>query len=204
MASNARSVALSALLQVANDDAYLNLVLPKKIENARLQTSDAAFATELAYGTARSQGFYDFVIEKVSGRSVEEIDVDVLVLLRLSAHQLLSLETPAHAAIFEMVEIAKKELRQSVAGFVNATLRRISEKSLFEWHQILDAEGLSEDEFLSIRYSHPIWVTRALKLALQSEGSATDLEEALASDNLNPKVDLVPVSYTHLRAHETG
>lgn len=191
MASNARSVALSALLQVANDDAYLNLVLPKKIENARLQTSDAAFATELAYGTARSQGFYDFVIEKVSGRSVEEIDVDVLVLLRLSAHQLLSLETPAHAAIFEMVEIAKKELRQSVAGFVNATLRRISEKSLFEWHQIFDAEGLSEDEFLSIRYSHPIWVTRALKLALQSEGSATDLEEALASDNLNPKVDLV-------------
>ncbi|MEY4553804.1 MAG: hypothetical protein RL197_231 [Actinomycetota bacterium] len=189
--SKAREVALAALLSVEESDAYLNLVLPKRISEAKLSSPDAAFATELAYGTSRNQGFYDFVIEKVTARSVTEIESGVLCTARLGVHQLLVLETPAHAAIFETVELVKRKVKQSAGGFINAALRRVSEKSFDEWIAVLERENLSVEQFLSIRYSHPIWVTRALRLALQSEGAGEETEEALNADNLNPKVHLV-------------
>ena len=189
--NNARSVALHALISVEKTDAYLNLILPKKIAERRLDTADAAFATELAYGTARNQGFYDFVIAHATARTVEQIDRDVLCALRLGAHQLLVLDTPAHAAIFEMVETVKRELKQSAAGFTNAALRRVGERSLEDWLTVLDKENLPTDEDLSIRYSHPLWVTRALRLALESDGAGSEIQETLNADNVNPKVNLV-------------
>ena len=189
--TSAREVAYDALIAVELQDAYLNLVLPKLLTKAKLANADAAFATELSYGTARWQGFYDWVIERATGREASAIDLDALVMIRLGAHQLLELGTPAHAAIFEMVNLTKKRLKASVSGFVNAALRRISEKPKESWIEILEDSDLSDDEFLSVRYSHPLWVTRSLKLALQAEGAVTELEASLAADNHAPKVNLV-------------
>lgn len=189
--SNAREVAFEALISVERQDSYLNLVLPKFLQKAQLSAPDAAFATELTYGTARWQGFYDWIIEKATGRSTDEIDVDALIVMRLGAHQLLELETPAHAAIFETVNLTKKRLKASVVGFVNACLRRISERTRDEWIGRLEKSELPSDEELSIEHSHPLWVTRALKQALQAEGAQSELADALASDNLAPKVHLV-------------
>jgi len=188
---NAREVAFEALNAVEANDAYLNLVLPRLLKKVELSSADSAFATELAYGTARWQGFYDWVIERASGRSVQEIDADALVIIRIGAHQLLELKTPAHAAIYEMVDLTKKRLKASVSGFVNAALRRISERSKIEWIRILEEADLSEDEFLSIKYSHPFWVTKSLKQALRAEDKVAELEDSLASDNVPPKVSLV-------------
>lgn len=192
--SNARKVALRSLIAVGETDAYLNLVLPKRILEAKLSTSDAAFATELAYGTSRNQGFYDFVIEHCSGRKAKEIDEDVLCALRMGVHQLLVLETPTHAGIFESVELVKRELRISAAGFCNAVLRKVSENDLDGWLKKLDEESMPRDEYLSVRFSHPIWVTRAIRLALESDGADDELPEALNADNINPKVHLVCLS----------
>lgn len=189
--SNSREVAYDALLAVEREDAYLNLVLPKKLAKARLSNVDAAFATELAYGTSRWQGLYDWIIEDATGREVGHIDADALIVIRLGAHQLLELNTPAHAAIFEMVNLAKKRLKASVVGFINAALRRISERSRKTWIERLHDSGLSAEAINSIEFSHPLWVTRALKLALQSEGAANELVAALISDNDAPKVNLV-------------
>ena len=189
--SNAREVAFEALISVERHDSYLNLVLPKLLQKAVLSAPDAAFATELTYGTSRWQGLYDWIIEQATGRSINEIDADALVVLRLGAHQLLELDTPPHAAIFETVNLAKKRLKASVVGFANACLRRISERSRSEWIERLRGSDLSKDEEISIENSHPLWVTRALKQALQSEGAQSELTEALASDNFAPKVHLV-------------
>lgn len=189
--NSSREVAYDSLLAVEKQDAYLNLVLPKALAKARLSNVDAAFATELAYGTARWQGFYDWVIEEATGRETSYIDVDALVIIRIGAHQLLELSTPAHAAIFEMVNLGKKRLKASVIGFINAALRRISERNRKEWIGKLHNSGLNNEAILSIEFSHPLWVTRALKLALQSEGASDELISTLISDNEAPKVSLV-------------
>ncbi len=189
--TNSREVAYDALLSVERQDAYLNLVLPKALAKARLSNVDAAFATELSYGTSRWQGLYDWIIEEATGREVANIDPDALIVIRLGAHQLIELNTPAHAAIFEMVALAKKRLKASVIGFINAALRRVSERSRKEWIERLHSSGLTSEAIMSIEFSHPLWVTRALKLALQSEGSSDELVAALLSDNEAPKVNLV-------------
>lgn len=189
--SNSREVAYDALLAVERQDAYLNLVLPKALAKARLSNVDAAFATELAYGTSRWQGLYDWIIEDATGREIAYIDSDALIVIRLGAHQLLELNTPAHAAIFEMVNLAKKRLKASVVGFINAALRRISERPRKVWIERLHVSGLTPEAINSIEFSHPLWVTRALKLALQSENAGDELVAALISDNDAPKVNLV-------------
>ena len=189
--SSARRIAFEALKTVSERDAYLNLVLPRLLADARLEQSDAGFATELSYGSARMQGFYDWVISLVANREIDEVDPEALIVLRIGAHQLLTLGTPAHAAIFETVDLAKQVCNPGATGFINAALRRISEKSLSQWQARLERENLSEEQLISVMQSHPLWVTRAIKLALSSEGASAELNEALIADNESPKVHLV-------------
>jgi len=113
-------------MAVRETDAYANLLLPVKLERARLNPQDAALATELTYGTLRQQGYYDAVIELAAGRSTDEIDSPILDVLRLGTHQLLSMRVAQHAAVDEAVSLAKEVGSRSATGFVNGVLRTIT------------------------------------------------------------------------------
>ena len=91
---------------VRESDAYANLLLPVRIDRAKLSPSDAALATELTYGTLRMRGYYDRVITLAAGRDVDKIDPPILDVLRLGTHQLLSTRVAAHAAVNESVALA--------------------------------------------------------------------------------------------------
>ena len=188
---SARGVAYDLLLSVATQDSYANLLLPKLINEANLDTRDAGFATEMAFGSIRNQIFYHAIAAKCSGRDVSEIDIDVLTLIQLGAHQLLGMRVPSHAALSETVELAKKVLRPSLIGFVNGVLRRVSEKTRDEWLQILLKGVSSQVEEFSIRYSHPEWVVRALLDSLRLDGREGELEQLLIVNNQAPLVNLV-------------
>src|SRR5690606_11896444 len=54
-ADPARDTAYTVLRSVHEDGAYANLELPRALRRARLRGRDAAFATELTYGTLRMQ-----------------------------------------------------------------------------------------------------------------------------------------------------
>ena len=51
-----RDVVFSVLRAVTVDEAFGNLVLPKALREAGIKGRDAAFATELTYGTLRARG----------------------------------------------------------------------------------------------------------------------------------------------------
>ncbi|GAA3021192.1 transcription antitermination factor NusB [Microbacterium dextranolyticum] len=171
-------------------DAYANLLLPREIARARLTGADAALATELTYGTLRRQGTYDAIIADAAGRAVDAIDPDVLDALRLGVHQLVSMRTPSHAAVNETVRQVRQASGRAASGFANAVLRRVSERTTDEWLDRLDAAARSEDERLGVRFAHPVWVIRAFRRALASEGRADELEALLSSDNASPVVTL--------------
>ena len=61
----ARRTAFDALRAVDERDAYANLVLPPLLRERGLDGRDAAFATELVYGTLRVRGTYDAVLARV-------------------------------------------------------------------------------------------------------------------------------------------
>ncbi|MFF2495236.1 RsmB/NOP family class I SAM-dependent RNA methyltransferase [Agromyces sp. NPDC058064] len=184
-----RIVAYEVLEAVRTDEAYANLLLPKRIERSKLSEADAALATELTYGTLRMQGFYDAVIELAAGRPADRIDPPVLDLLRLGAHQLLSTRVPTHAAVNEQVVLAKR-IAPAASGFVNGVLRTVSRSSLESWREELAAELPNDDARLAVLASHPEWVVRAFRSALVKEGRGEELEALLDADNVAPRVNL--------------
>ncbi|MCU1513653.1 MAG: methyltransferase [Microbacteriaceae bacterium] len=178
-------------MAVRETDAYANLLLPVKLERARLGAQDAALATELTYGTLRQQGYYDAVIELAARRPVVEIDEAILDVLRLGAHQLLSMRVAQHAAVDEAVSMAKEVGSRSASGFVNGVLRTITRSSPDEWHDRVMAEPRNDDERLATEHSHPVWIVRAFRAALAAEGREHELEDLLVADNFAPRVSLV-------------
>ena len=188
---NARRVAWRVLRDVDENDAYANLVTPLALREARLSRSDAGFVTELVYGTLRMQGLYDAVIASAAGRGVDQIDAAVLDVLRLGAHQWLHLHTPAHAAVSESVNLAKGVQLARSAGFVNAVMRRITERESDEWIDKVAPASLSTSERLAVTYSHPSWIVDDLTRALDERGHAGEIEALLSADNTAATVSLV-------------
>ena len=186
-----RQVALRALRAVDEQDAYANLALPRLLREARLSGRDAAFTTELTYGTLRGRLTYDTVLAACSARPIAEIDPPLLDALRLGAHQLLAMRVPSHAAVAATVDLVRAEIGQGAAGFANAVLRRVAEHDLETWLGLVVPEDAAEDTALAIRHSHPEWIVRALRDALRHHGrDVTELAELLVADNTAAAVTL--------------
>ncbi|WP_082518563.1 MULTISPECIES: RsmB/NOP family class I SAM-dependent RNA methyltransferase [unclassified Rhodococcus (in: high G+C Gram-positive bacteria)] len=186
----ARIAARDVLRAVRERDAYANLVLPGLLRDRKLDERDAALATELAYGSARAQGILDAVIEHAASRPVSDIDGRLLDVLRLGAYQLLRTRVAPHAAVATSVDIVRSEAGQGQAGFVNAVLRRVSERTSEEWIELLapsaDRDPVAHSAF---RHAHPTWIAQAFNDALGAD--AGELDDALAADDARPLVHLV-------------
>lgn len=184
-------MALELLNKVTFEDSYANLVMPNLLEEAKLNTRDSALAQELAFSTIRWQLTYNFVLNQVSSRPVDEIDAVVLNALRMGCHQLLKMRIPPHAAINETVNLIRSVVGEKAVGFANGVLRRVSEKTFDQWIDLAEDKAASNIEFLSIQYSHPQWIVRALSQALTSDGLGNDIEQLLATNNHPAFVNLV-------------
>lgn len=186
-----RQIAFELLRRVQDDDSYANLLLPTLLAEAKVDSRDAGFIQELSFGALRNKILYERIIEIASSRKIASIDSDVLIVLLIGAHQLLRMRVPTHAAINETVNLAKLKTNKSSVGFVNAVLRRVSEASVEDWIKRVTAKSESTDDKLSVVYSHPTWITKSLKAALESRGLGDSLEDLLEADNIPAKVSTV-------------
>jgi 16S rRNA (cytosine967-C5)-methyltransferase len=184
----ARRTAYDVLRAVADRDAYANLLLPALLTERNLTGRDAAFATELTYGTLRGRGTYDAILAACSDR--DEIDPPVRDVLRLGAHQLLATRVGRHAAVATSVDLAKDVCGPRPSGFVNAVLRRVATRDLDGWVQIVAPDRARDPSgYLAVRYSYPRWIVDAFRDALGPD-AATEIEDALAAGNARPEVVL--------------
>ena len=130
MTDKPRAAALELLRAVREDDAYANLVLPQLLHGYGLSGRDAAFATELAYGTLRGKGWYDAVLSSCVTRPWDKVEPALQDVLRLGAHQILSMRVPDHAAVDSSCVLARglgtPPGAAARAGFVNAVLRKVA------------------------------------------------------------------------------
>jgi 16S rRNA (cytosine967-C5)-methyltransferase len=184
-----RRAAYDVLRAVADRDAYANLPLPALLSERGLTGRDAAFATELTYGTLRGRGTYDAILAACSDR--DELDPPVRDVLRLGAHQLLATRVGHHAAVATSVDLAKDVCGPRPSGFVNAVLRRVATRDLDAWVQIVAPEASRDPSgYLAVRHSYPRWIVDAFRDALGQAGAAAETEDALAAGNIRPEVVL--------------
>ena len=162
--SAARKIAFDVLRRVAAENAYAADLLYAQLAGG-VKRADASLATELTLGVLRRQRLLDFLLERYLERRSEELDIEVLLALRLGLYQLRYLDrVPQHAAINEAVEMVKRARKSSAAGMVNAVLRRgaaqarIGEEELDRLISERLAGGASDAERLGIVHSHPTWL----------------------------------------------
>jgi 16S rRNA (cytosine967-C5)-methyltransferase len=168
--SAARRIAFDVLRRVAAEDAYAADLLYAELDPG-IKKSDASLATELTLGVLRWQRLLDFLLERYLERRCEQLDLEVLLALRLGLYQLRYLDrVPQHAAVHESVELVKRARKSSAAGMVNAVLRRTTaeakiageelEKLIFRSlaTQSPATAGGAAEERLGILYSHPTWL----------------------------------------------
>lgn len=191
----ARRIAFDVLMQVYSEDAYANLALAKALRRARaderLDSRDAGLASELVNGTLRAQGRLDWALSRHLSRPMDELDLEVRVLLRMGAHQILDMRVPDHAAVSTTVDIARHVLTDGPTRMVNAVLRSLTRMAPGELEEALG--GIADPiEHAAIAHSHPAWMVREFSRALTAHGYPSDeLEPLLAGDNEPPLVTLV-------------
>jgi 16S rRNA (cytosine967-C5)-methyltransferase len=148
MIARARSAAFEILLKIATTDAHSDELLRSREVDA-LSAQDRALATTLVLGTLRWQLKLDAAIRPLLTRPGAKLAPAVETALRLGAFQLRHLDRiPAHAAIGESVELAKRAGEKFAAGLVNAVLRKIAQLPR-------SAEG---KESIADAYAHPAWM----------------------------------------------
>ncbi|EUA47396.1 nusB family protein [Mycobacteroides abscessus 21] len=162
--------------------------MPALLRERGITGRDAAFATELTYGTCRARGLLDAVIEAAAGRTIDQVDEGLRDPLRLGAYQLLRTRVEPHAALSTTVDAVAVEFDQGRAGFVNAVLRTISRRDEADWVEELAPPESDRIGRLAFATAHPRWIAQSFSDALGPAGS--ELAQVLASDDERPLVHL--------------
>jgi 16S rRNA (cytosine967-C5)-methyltransferase len=163
----ARACAYAVARRVFEDGAYADRALHGEARRHRLSPRDHALATRLAYGVVQRRATLDHVIERLAGRPVERLEPAVLAALRLGVLQLAFFDrVPAHAAVGESVELAKRDSRGG-AGLVNAVLRRAAREA----KAIVAALPDGTPAEAALKHSYPTWIAELWFAALGADAA---------------------------------
>src|SRR6266545_8121457 len=150
---NPREIVARVLHRRRARSEYTEHLLETALAGAPVSTADRGLCQEIVYGVVRWQVTLDWLIaRKTQGRTQKPGLQD---LLRLGLYQIFWLDRiPAHAAVNETVEMAKRAGYGPQAGFVNAVLRGYLRE--VEATKNLLAELKATQPALG--YSHPEWL----------------------------------------------
>ena len=180
--SGARSAALTALRELRRG-AFSSEALELAVRREGLARRDAALCERIVRAAVQNLAYLDYVISLWCRTPVKKLEPLVLDILRLSASQLIYLDrVPASAAVSEGVKLCRESGCSRAEGLVNAVLRRIAENR----GSIPEPPGSGGAEYLSVKYSHPLWLTEAFIERRGYEGA----EALLAADNAEPPLTI--------------
>lgn len=156
MSGGARAAALAALERCKRDGAWSAPALDGAIRQFKLDSRDAALASRLCLGVLQNEALLDYTIALYARGKLEP---RLRSILQLGVYQLLFMDKiPAHAAVSETVELCRDGRLDRAASLANAVLRRAAETA----PALPTIPGEGTPAYLSIRYSHPLWLAEKL------------------------------------------
>jgi len=176
---NARTIAAKVVQRVLIDEAFVAAALDAELRrHPQLDARERALATELSYGTMRTEPALRARLFVHAPKGVS--DERVLSHLLVAAYQILMLErVPAFAAVDAGVNGVKRERGPRVAGFANAVLRKLAKTG----------EKLSQAQ--ALRECVPAWLWQELQQSLGEE-QALALLGGDAFTGLRPRIGAEP------------
>ena len=181
---NVRKVALECLLTLSHSSTSIASVVDSAFERYKVDGRERRLINGLVYGVIRWQKQLDWVLNQFINPDFQ-LDARHRNILRLGAFQLLHLDgIPAHAAIFETVQLATSHLQRNrgrkTSGFINAVLRSVQREGAALAYPPLDA---NPTEHIACALSYPTWL---VKQWLQTRGVSWTLAFCRASNKIAP------------------
>lgn len=176
--TNLREIALTCLMAISQTRASVTAVVDSAFRKHPLSGRERRLVNGLVYGVVRWQKHLDWVLNHFINPRFQ-VDTRHRNILRLGAFQLLHLDgIPAHAAIFETVQLAKGGRKTS--GFINAVLRSVQREAHTLTYPRL---GDNPVEHISVSQSYPTWM---VKRWLEERGVSWTLAFCRASNQVAP------------------
>lgn len=153
---NPREIAAEAIMEILVEEGYNNTVLRRILrQNGAMPVKDRSLVTQMVNGTLRNLYYIDYVINQFSKTKTQKMKPWILAVMRTAVYQMVFMNIPDSAACNEAVKLVESRGLAPLKGFVNGVLRSIGRG---KDDIILPEEKTAE--FLSIRYSHPLWLVR--------------------------------------------
>ncbi len=199
---NILDLTLSLLDGYELEGKYANLALSSHSLDS-LPREKKGLVTLLFYTTIEHKITIDYYICTYAGRSLEQIDVHTLNILRLGLTELLYIDTiPDHAAVNECVSLGRNKGER---GFINAILRSAirgrDNNSL-----PMPARKKNPARFLSVKYSFATWLCRHFIDLIGEEETELLLEKFNKQSDTDLTVNTTRISREELakRLREDG
>lgn len=140
------------LQQIYYERAFSSLTLNKTLAYCRQQ--DKALITKIVYGVLDN----DIKLEYLISRNVKKLPKgDTLLYLKIGVYCLMDLSIPVYTVVNDVAELSKLSEDRRIVGFVNATLKHISQTI-----KSFDDYPTDYVQQLSVKYSYPEWALRKL------------------------------------------
>ena len=197
---NHRDVVLSLLMEIYGQKEFSHILLRQVLDKYDyLAINEKAFIKRLTEGTLERTLELDYVINQFSKVEVRKMKPLIRALLRMSVYQLLYMDgIPDSAVCNEAVKLAAAHRFSSLKGFVNGVLRNmIRQKEEIR----LPAREEGQEEYLSLRYSMPLWLVEHFLNAYGSEAAEKLLSAFLEERpvNIRLKEELPDEEIKHLK-----
>lgn len=159
MADNTREIILDTLLELERTgDLSHRLIRAVLDKYGYLDERERGFIKRVTEGTIERRIELDYYLDAYSTVPVRKMKPLIRCLLRMSVYQILYMDNvPDSAVCNEAVKLASKRHFQSLKGYVNGVLRKITRE---KDHLPLPDAAAEPVKWLSIRYSMPEWLVR--------------------------------------------
>lgn len=152
--NNELYVSYQILKNVYISGEYVNISLNKILQETKNKEINVGFITKVCYGVIHKNITLDYYLKNFIKQKTKP---QLIILFKMGAyikHFLNSM--PDFVIVNELVNLAKKIGYANISGFVNATLKNIIGT------EIIYPQHKDTEEFLSIFYSYPLWLVKAL------------------------------------------
>ena len=152
-----RALAIDALTHVLTRHIHADIALERLFNHHKdLRPLDRAFIFEIVYGSLRWLSKMDWIMGHMLDRPFASLDPRVANALRVGTYQIYYMDrVPDRAAVSETVEAIRKVGVPNASSFVNAILRRVSNKA--EYFPKPDKVKFPAD-YYAMHHSHPRWM----------------------------------------------
>lgn len=175
---NTREIVLDMLLSIEREEEYSHRLVGQVLDKyGYLETRERAFIKRLFEGTLERRIELDYRLDDISSVPTRKMKPLIRNLLRMSAYQLLYMDSvPDAAAVNEAVRLAGKRGFSNLKGFVNGCLRNLSANKTAAK---LPSEREDPRQFLSVTYSVPEWIAEHFLACYTYEETKAILEGLL-------------------------